>query len=384
MSKSTGVEDTSSVEDSLRVLLVTPDYPPPPGGIQTIVANLEQGLDNAGHEVRVLEFDPDDYERSATDFLPRPRWLYSGRALATAQFVYQSALYRRTQEVIETFDPDLVHAMHVRELAAIVAAAERSIPTVLSTYALELEEQGLAAEAIERADIVHAISEFTESLVEDTVHGTVSTRVIPPSIDVGAYRSAEQRFQERGDSGPVVSMSRFVDRKNVATVVRAWTKLDPDAPPRKDRELIVAGDGPNRPSLERLAVDADDIRFSGWVNGQEKHDLLARSDAFALVPRRNDFDVEGFGIVFIEAQAAGSPVVGSRHGGAPEAIGDGGLIVDDEDDPETVADALTEVITDGKQRQTYLDGIENRIHRFDIPAVTTSHIEAYRELVSDG
>lgn len=382
MTDATGSNSTHGSKDSLRVLLATPDYPPPPGGIQTIVANLEEGLKAAGHKVRVLEFDPDDYERSVTDFVPRPRWLYSERALSTAQFVYQSALHRRAQEVIDAFDPDIVHAMHIRELSALVAANERSIPTVLSTYALELEERRLARKAISRSDVVHAISEFTESLVKDAAESPVSTRVIPPSINVGAYRDARERITNADGPRPVVSMARFVDRKNIETVVRAWINIDSDAPPREGRELIVAGDGPNRQDLERLATDADDVRFPGWVNGHEKRELLAYSDAFALVPRQINFDVEGFGIVFIEAQAAGTPVVGSRHGGAPEAIGDGGLVVDNESDVDEVSSALTEIITNEDLHRTCLDAIEDRINQFNVPAVTECHLEVYRDLLS--
>lgn len=370
------------MDDSTRVLLVTPDYPPPPGGIQTIVRNLERGLDESGVSVAVEHVDPEQHERRPGDYLPRPRWCYTLPATATLQFVYLNAVYRRTVERIERYDPDIVHAMHVRNWPALVAANERGIPTALTTYALELEERTLAKNAIRAADCTQAISEFTESLVLDAVP-EATTRLIPPSIDVSPYREARERTDSDDETGhetaPVVTMARFVDRKNIETVVEAWKLLDDDV--TDGRELVVAGDGPNRADLENRAANRDDVRFTGWVNGEEKRELLAEAATFTMVPRRDEFDVEGFGIVYIEAQAAGTPVVGSKHGGAPEAIGDAGIVVEDENDPEEVADALQTMLTDDTAREQYEANADARIDQFDIPAVTESFEAMYTDLL---
>jgi len=275
------------------------------------------------------------------------------------------------------FDPDVIHAVHVRNWSALVAANEEDVPTALSTYALELEERALAAASIAAADVVHAISEFTASLVRDAAPGPVETRLIHPSIDVDQYRDANEQIGEVED-GSVMTMARFVDRKNIETVIRAWTRLDSEL--TESRDLVVAGDGPDRDELEQLADDRDDIQFVGWVNGTEKEELLASATAFTLVPRRDEFDVEGFGIVYIEAQAAGTPVVGSKHGGAPEAIGDAGIIVDDETDPAEVADAI-ETLLDAERRQPYEENACARIDRFDIPAITEEFAELYDDLL---
>lgn len=366
------------MEDSARVLLVTPDYPPPPGGIQTITRNLERGLTETNHEVTLLHLDPREYDAAASDFFPRPRWLYTPRATISGKFVYLNAVYRETIEAIETRDPDVVHAMHIRNWPALVAAHEHGIPTVLSTYALELEERVLAANAIAEADVVHAISEFTASLVRDAARSPPEIALVPPSIDVDAYREAVTDVDSEGP-GPVVTLARFVDRKNVETVIEAWKRLSDRV--TEGRELIVAGDGPNREALERRAAGHEDVRFVGWVQGREKRELLGRADAFALVPRRDEFDVEGFGIVYIEAQAAGTPVVGSKHGGAPEAIDEAGIVVDDEEDPSEVAEAILTVISDGATREELLTAANARIDGFGIPAVTESHLSVYETLL---
>ncbi|WP_081661408.1 glycosyltransferase family 4 protein [Halopiger djelfimassiliensis] len=362
---------------SLRVLLVTLNYPPPPGGIQTIVKNLERGLKELGHEVEVLHIDRSDFDWSISDLLPKPRWYYSVEGFTSRDYVYMNAVYRQTVEAIRTFEPDVVHAMHVKDWPAIVAAQERDIPTALSTYALELGNRPLASRAIRDVDVVHALTEFTESLIDDVAPDHVKTEIIPPSIDIDEYHRAVRRINgnERGD---VVTMSRFVDRKNLETIIRAWKQLEDDV--RGKRELVVAGDGENRNELERLASDTDDIHFPGWVNGKEKRELLAKSDVFAMVPRRNGYDVEGFGIVYIEAQAAKTPVIGSKHGGAPEAIDDAGIIVDNENDPKEVAEAIRTLIADEEIRETKLSNAAERIRNFDIPHVAERHVEMYNRV----
>lgn len=364
------------MSDTPSVLLITPDYPPPPGGIQTIVRNIEQGLTERGAEVDVLHVDPEDYDRGVEHLLPRPRWWYSPRAAVTGRHVYHQVVYERTRRQIEVGDPDVVHAMHVREWGAIEAARAEGIPVVLSTYALELEEKALARRAIGGSDVVHAISEFTAGLVRKGVSGDPDVTIVPPSIGVESYRVEKEATR---DPVPVVTMARFVDRKNLETVVRAWSRL-PTAI-RAGRELVVAGDGPNRQRLEEVADGVRDVRFPGWVNGVEKRRLLGAADAFAMVPRRDGYDVEGFGIVYIEAQAAGTPVVGSKHGGAPEAIGDAGIVVDDENDPDEVASALERILTDENTRRRCLDAAASRIGQFDIPAVTERHLATYERLV---
>ncbi|WP_408957710.1 glycosyltransferase family 4 protein [Natrinema sp. 74] len=363
--------------ESLRVLLVTVDYPPPPGGIQTIVKNLERGLKQLGHEVEVLHVDRGDFDWLVSDLVPRPQWYYSIDGITSRDYIYMNAVYRRTVDAITTFDPDIVHGMHVMDWPAIVAAREQEIPTVLSTYALELGNRPLAARATRDVDIVHALTEFTESLVVNVAPDTVRTEIIPPSIDIDEYQRTVRETNTNG-RGPVVTMSRFVDRKNIETVIKAWTQLDNDV--RDGRELVVAGDGTNREELEQLVFGRDDVRFPGWVNGEEKRKLLAEADAFAMVPHRDGYDVEGFGIVYIEAQAAETPVVGSKHGGAPEAIDDAGIVVDDEDDPETVADALRTLLVDETVRTTKLSNAADRIRDFDISTVAESHVEMYNSV----
>jgi len=368
------------MDESLSVLLVTLDYPPPPGGIQTVVRNLERGLDELGHEVHVLHVDTDDFDWTVRDLVPWPRWAHSLRGVLSGDHVYLNTVHREAVDTIERVDPDVVHAMHVMNWPGLVVAQDHGVPTVLSTHALELADTRLATRAVRDSDCVHAVSEFTESLILDLAAvNDPQTVVIPPSIDVPMFRINSSL--ERSGPGDVVTIGRLVDRKNVETLVEAWQRIDEEV--KEDRDLVVVGNGPNRERLERLASNCEDVRFTGWVDEEEKRRLLAEADVFAMVPRRNGYDVEGFGIVYIEAQAAGTPVVGSRHGGVPEAIGDGGILVEDEDDPDEVAAAVETLLTDGDVRRDCLAVAEERIGRFDVPAVARKHVRTYYDLLTD-
>jgi phosphatidylinositol alpha-1,6-mannosyltransferase len=132
-------------------------------------------------------------------------------------------------------------------------------------------------------------------------------------------------------------------------VIRALPRLRESIP---EVNYLIVGDGPYRPQLESLAEAMgvqDHVIFAGQVPTEELPDVYALSDVFVM-PSRERLevdDVEGFGIVFLEASACAKPVIGGRSGGIPEAIVDGvtGLLVDAHD-PEDIGNALARLLTD--------------------------------------
>lgn len=363
----------------MRVLLITPDYPPPPGGIQTLVRNLERGLDALGHEAVVLQLYPDDYDGRKTDLLPTPRAAVSLFSRAPQLYPFYNAVYRATHAAIDDHDPDVVHAMHFRVWPALSAARERGVPTVVSTHAAELGERRLASVAFDRADAIHAVSAFTGSLIERD-HGVRPDAVIPPSIDVDAYTSPPATVDTNGPSS-VLSVARLVSRKNVGTLIDAWGQLGEAV--RAERELVIAGDGPLSGSLRRRAERFDDVRLLGRVDDDEKRDRLAAADLFVLPANGSGYDVEGFGIVYLEAQAAGTPVIGSSVGGVPEAVGEGGLLVDDEHDAAELASTIERLCTDEAVRKRCLEAADGRIGGFNLTQIAQQHVDNYRTLVPE-
>ncbi|WEL20541.1 Phosphatidyl-myo-inositol dimannoside synthase [Halorhabdus sp. BNX81] len=342
--------------------------------------NLEHGLRAEGHACKVLHLPMADTSRSVGDYIPRPSRLYNWRSLTNRDFPYLNFVYRKTMNAIREFNPDIVHALHCNNWTALVAARNHGIARVLSAHALELQNTPLARTAIGDADSVHVPSRFTENQV-CKIHSKAETNVIPPAINVDEYRKMSKRSNIDSQSGPIVCIGRFVDRKNIETVIRSWNYFPPHV--REGRELLVVGDGPNRAEIETLASEDDNIRLLGWVSEQTKRELLAKASVFVLVPSRDGYDAEGFGIVYIEAQAAGTPVVGSTTGGVPEAIGNGGLTVEDETDPKAVARAIETMVTNDSIRSEKVFNANQRIEQFDIPAVTEQHVASYRSLLTE-
>ena len=354
----------------MRILYATPHDPDDVGGIQTIVRNQVAGLRELGHRVRLVSVKPSD-DRLLHNYVPKLKYirLHDGiPGLKEIRFAHFNQFRRVVDDSIEEFNPDVIHAGEIRALPALRAASTAGIPSVLSTYALELRNQSLAAAAINEATVATGCSQYTKGLV-NRIAIDAETRCVYPSIDINAYRELEA-----DNTGDVMTMCRFVDRKNVKTVIEAWRELDNDI--REGRTLRIVGDGPNREELERQASDIDDVTFPGVFRGPEKWQALAESDLFIFVPVQNAFDVEGFGIVWIEAQAAGTPVIGSPYGGAPEAIGPN-PVVQRPTDPQCVADAMAKRLTGGTNEAA----LKKRVQQFSIQAIAKSLTALYQSLV---
>jgi phosphatidylinositol alpha-1,6-mannosyltransferase len=165
---------------------------------------------------------------------------------------------------------------------------------------------------------------------------------LAPGVDVATFRDGGARAGSAELQGPgwveqagrglggadrpvVLCVSRLVPRKGQDTLIRAWPAVRAAIP---DAQLLLVGDGPYRGELRRLAGQlgvSGSVTFTGSVPADALPGYYAASDVFAMPcrTRRAGLDVEGLGIVYLEASAAGLPVIGGDSGGAPDAILDG-------------------------------------------------------------
>lgn len=139
----------------------------------------------------------------------------------------------------------------------------------------------------------------------------------------------------------VLLVARLVEKKGVDVAIDAMAKLRGEMP---DLVLGIVGDGPLRKSLEQRVRDSGaNVHFFGWHTPDEVHARM-REASMLLIPSRtaSSGDAEGLGLVTLEAQSVGCPVIGSNHGGIPEAVlhDKTGLLVPEADDDALAAAIL--------------------------------------------
>ena len=324
----------------LRVLMITPDFPPAPGGIQRLAHRLATNLSAVSS--RVLTIDAAGARQWDAEQDLDVHRVAAGRAhrLAIVRLDATAVLEARR------FRPDLVLAMHI--VAAPAAAAIRralTVPVVTYLHAKEVAASPrLARFAIRHSDRIVAVSHYTSTLAAAGGADLDRVTVIPPGVDWH-----EPPTEQRLSTPTIVTVARIEDSyKGHDVMVRALPLVRARVP---DARWAIVGDGALRTGIERLAEVQgvrDAISLHGAVSDQRRDQLLNRAHVFAMPSRLPpDGGGEGFGIVYLEAGVHGLPVIAGRVGGALDAVVDGttGLLVDPADHG-AVAQALSRLLID--------------------------------------
>jgi len=205
-------------------------------------------------------------------------------------------------------------------------------------------------------DAVTYLGEYTRVRLARALSPAAAARMtrLTPGVDTSAFRpgAGGAAVRERlglGGRPVTVCVSRLVPRKGQDTLIRAWPEVLAAVP---DALLLIVGGGRYRAALARLAARtgvAGSVVFAGPVPWPELPAYYDAGDVFAMPcrTRRQGLDVEGLGIVYLEASAAGLPVIGGDSGNAPDAIrpGETGYVVPGRRPAGLVA-ALVELLTD--------------------------------------
>lgn len=208
------------------------------------------------------------------------------------------------------------------------------------------------------ADAIIANSHFTRGLLTEGGVDPERVHVIHPGTDAQRFSPGPKPAElarELGVEGRkvVLSVGRLSVRKGQDRTIEAWPDVLAKQP---DAVYLVAGTGENDATLRSLAERkgvADRVRFLGAITDEMLPDLYRLADVFIMASRQlpDSHDVEGFGIVFLEAAATGVPVVAGRCGGVPDAVehGETGLLVDG-DSSEEIARAVISLLQDDMGR----------------------------------
>lgn len=351
-----------TVPHAHRVLVISSELPPGPGGIGTHAHAMAMALARQGREVRVL--GSQNYV-SATDgahfiagsAVPMTTLSDKGDPVRTAV-----VRLRELRQGVAAFRPDVILASGGRMLwLAVMASRLDHVPVVAVAHGTELGgplwQRRLTRAALDRCERVVAVSEFTAGLVQDLGFGRRAVDVVPNGADAARFaphaarRAAFRARHGLGDRPVVLTVGNVTERKGQHLVVEALPRLVEAVP---DVAYVVVGRPTDAPALEaraRALGVADHLVLVGQVEADAVVDAHAAADVFAMTSTNTGSgDVEGFGIAVLEAALSGVPAVVTRGTGAEEAVrhGETGVAVDP--DPSAIADALADLLVDDDRR----------------------------------
>ena len=335
-----------------ELLMFSYDYPPNDGGIARLCSEIAAGWARAGADVQVIA--PAPRKGSPTPPL-RIREIRLGRRRPWWEWNSYRALRNRIglgPTVCGLWYPDGLLAQIARARPRVILAHGSELMPSKARWRREIWRKMLRF-VCESADLVIANSEYTRKLVLERAPGA-KVLAIPLAVDherfsPGDREKAKRRF---GVANKLVlsSVSRLHAYKGHDVVLRAIAASSE----RRRRNLIylIVGKGPHQGELERQVTElglAEQVRFLGFVPEDDLPDLYRASDLFLLCTREaaERQEVEGFGLVFLEAQACGTPVIGTRMGGIPDAVeeGEGGWLIE-QDDAAALASCLSQLADD--------------------------------------
>jgi len=334
----------------VKLLLVTQDFPPETGGIQSYMGNLARAIAPSCEDFAVVA--------------PTSPRLRPGHERSLGFPVHRIAIHSswlvlpllaRLRGIVRAHGT--THVLYAQWFPAL---AGRLLPASLKQTAIvhgrELLRHPLGAAGVAmagptlaRLDAVFPNSRHTASLLPGGVRPE-RVHVVHPGVDGARFApplpesvtSLRARLGLAPETPVVTCLTRLVERKGVDTLVASARSLRERVP---GAVLLIGGSGPDRPRIEGLIRQSgcgDSVRLLGRIDDEDLPAFLSLG-VFTLLSREESRDVEGFGMVLAEAQSCGAPVVAARSGGMPEAVGPGAGLVIPPDDPAAAAAAFEEL-----------------------------------------
>lgn len=312
----------------MRLLLITNDYPPRPGGIQQYLGNLVDSLEG---EVRVLAPSDGPAETKRGEAVVRrgdPKFMWPTGSVGdwieqqAAEFGPEAVLFGAPLP-LPRLVPRLQDSLGV-PVGVLCHGAEVTLPAMLPGVRQSL------AHTLAAADVRFAVSRYTQARVSSLTGEPVC--YIGGGVDTATFTPADR--PNLGIPPTVGCVSRFVPRKGQDRLIEAAARLGDRGTPV---QLLLVGKGRKENALRaRADRSGATVRFEVDVPWAALPDLYRSMDVFAMPcrDRWGGLEIEGLGLVFLEAAAAGLPVLAGDSGGSPETIVPGvtGFVVHSVDD----------------------------------------------------
>ncbi len=341
----------------MKHLLVTNDYPPKIGGIQSLLWEWWRRL--PADRFAVLT---SPYEGAATFDAGEA---YRIERTPEPVLLPHPWMVKRINDLADDFGADLVVLDPAVPLGLV--GPSLSLPYDLVVHGAEVTVPGrlpLSKHALgytlTRARNIIAAGGYPAAEAEHAAGRSLPTTIVPCGVDPqrftvltdGERAAARERFELPVDAEVIIALSRHVPRKGFDTAIRAVDRLKHRRP---DLLLAIGGTGRDTERLQRLAEELDaPVRFMGRIDHDDVPDFYGCGDLYTMLCRNRwgGLEQEGFGIVFLEAAACGVPQVAGDSGGAAEAVahGETGLVIDDPENAQAVAEAFEALLDDDDLR----------------------------------
>lgn len=334
-----------------RILLVATEYAPYRGGIARYCTELAAAAVDVGYDVAVVAPSHgavDDGTGDVTRFVTGAQ--FSPRDLPAA--------VRAIRRAARSFGPTVVHASDYRALVAVRLAMPRfpGEAVAVTVYGSEIKGANAWKRAVQRTVYrgtrLLAISRYTDGLLRAAL-GRGAATVTPLGVRTERFGGDRDRRRVRASFGlgddtcAVLSVARFEPRKAQDVLARSVAQLAPGL--REKVRVLFVGDGdPDYlAAVRRAAAGLDEVTFLGSLDDERLVEAYAAADVFCLPGREHPSRAEGFGLVYLEAAAAGLPVVAARVDAIPEVVRhlETGILVEP-DDPAGLARAVERLATD--------------------------------------
>jgi len=387
-----------------RIALVPSAYPPSVGGVEELTRHLALALVAAGDEVEVWTGNPDDHDPETVEVrdgivvrrLPMPLPATSWSAVSHAATTGPRTL-RALRRAVRSFRPDVLHVQCFGPNGAYATALSRvtGVPLVVTLQGETLMDdadifdvsQVLRASlraGLRAAAAVTACSAFT---LDDAVarFGLPAGRgvVIPNGVSLDGPPGASGAdpgtgpLARLGATPYVLALGRVVEKKGFDLLLAGYAAMDPTD---RTADLVIGGSGPALEGLEAQAEESgigDRVHFVGRLDREQVAAAMAGAAVFVMPSR-----LEPFGIVALEGWRAGTAVVATRRGGAPEFVRDGedGLLVDPFD-TAAMARVLGRLLSDETLRRSIAAAGRVRVEEFAWPVVAARYRSLYRSVL---
>lgn len=357
----------------MKLLIVTNDYPPKPGGIQTYLGNF---VDAYPHDVRVLApaDDPASGTRRGEEIVRRGSKGFMWPTRSVVDWIVSEAREFGAEAI-------LFGAPHPLSRATPRLREELGIPVGILCHGAEVTipaaVPGLRSwlrRILCSADVLFAVSRYTQRKVSRLTGREVIA--IGAGVDVETFTPPDE--PPENDPPVVGCVSRFVPRKGQHRLIAAATELRARG---TAVELLIVGKGRMEKKLRRLAAASGvPVRFEIDVPWERLADLYREMDVFCMPCRTRwgGLEIEGLGLVFLEAAAAGLPVLAGSSGGSPETVvpAETGFVVDSVDD---IVEGLEILFSDpGKATEMGAKGRLRVVEEYVWDRVVGKLVDGYR------